>query len=164
MPVTVRTAWAHLGTTRIGRWIFGRIICFKAPYFKTIRPKFLKLESGFCQIEVAKRRSVLNHVGTVHAIAMCNAAELAAGLATEMTLPKSHRWIPKAMSVQYLKPAKSNITAVARLAPLDTLGTADTINVGVDVTDASGISVFHAEISMHISERRANKGIAALNM
>jgi Domain of unknown function (DUF4442) len=33
---------------------------------------------------------------TVHAIASCNAAEVAMGMLMEATVPRSHRWIPKA--------------------------------------------------------------------
>jgi hypothetical protein len=44
---------------------------------------------------------VYNHLHTVHAIASCNAAEIAMGMLMEATVPTSHRWIPKAMNVQY---------------------------------------------------------------
>ncbi|HET6554314.1 MAG TPA: DUF4442 domain-containing protein [Dyella sp.] len=27
-----------------GRWLYGRLICFKAPYFATIAPRFRTLE------------------------------------------------------------------------------------------------------------------------
>jgi Domain of unknown function (DUF4442) len=39
---------------------------------------------------------VYNHLHTVHAIASCNAAEVAMGMLMEATVPRSHRWIPKA--------------------------------------------------------------------
>lgn len=164
MPITARVAWKHLGTTRIGRWIFGRIICLKAPYFATIRPRFYRLEPGLCQVELRKRRAVLNHVGTVHAIAMCNAAELAAGLAMEVTLPVSHRWIPKAMSVRYLKPAKTDVKAVARLALPKNLEASDTVNVTVDLLDTADNIVFQADINMHVSERRSKKEMSLPNL
>jgi Domain of unknown function (DUF4442) len=44
---------------------------------------------------------VYNHLHTVHAIASCNSAEVAMGMLMEATVPRSHRWIPKAMTVQY---------------------------------------------------------------
>lgn len=34
---------------------------------------------------------------------MCNMAELAGGTMTEVTVPSTHRWIPKGMTVEYLK-------------------------------------------------------------
>ena len=48
---------------------------------------------------------VYNHLHTVHAIASCNAAEIAMGMLMEATVPTSHRWIPKSMNVQYLEKA-----------------------------------------------------------
>lgn len=52
---------------------------------------------------------MLNHIGTVHAIAMCNMAELAGGTMTEVTVPSTHRWIPKGMTVEYLKRQKQTL-------------------------------------------------------
>lgn len=154
MAITAKTAWERLGKSSLGRWIFGRVICLKAPYFATIRPKFQRLEPGCCQVILRKHRAVLNHVGTVHAIAMCNAAELAAGLATEVMLPAPYRWIPKGMSVNYLKPAKTDLVVVAQCALPDDLGESSTLDVTAEAKDNDGITVFRAVITMHVSKRR----------
>ena len=154
MSITAKIAWERLGKTRLGRWIFGRIISFKVPYFSTIRPEFQRLEPGYCQVVLRKRRTVLNHVGTVHAIAMCNAAELAAGLATEVMLPTSYRWIPISMSVNYLKPAKTDLVVVAQGALPDELGERAALDVTADAKDNDGITVFRAVITMCVSQRR----------
>jgi predicted alpha/beta hydrolase len=81
-----------------GKAIFSRIICFKAPYFGSIRPRFEEFRPGFARVSMKKRRAVTNHIGTVHAIAMCNLAELAAGTMTEII--ESMRWLPKGMTVE----------------------------------------------------------------
>lgn len=48
-----------------------------------------------CEVVIPKRRSVQNHIGTVHAIAMCNGLEMAMGGLAESTIPpSSKRWIP----------------------------------------------------------------------
>lgn len=44
---------------------------------------------------------------------MCNMAELAGGTMTEVTVPSTHRWIPKGMTVEYLKKAETDLIAVA---------------------------------------------------
>lgn len=85
-----------------GTWLFSRAVCFKAPYFASIAPRITRLEHGRCEGTLADRRRVRNHIGTVHAIAMCNLAELTAGLMVDASLPKGMRWIPKGMQVQYL--------------------------------------------------------------
>src|SRR5262245_28003372 len=86
-----------------GRWLFTRAVCWRAPYFASVRPNITCLAPLHCEVRMRKRRRVQNHLGTVHAIAMANLCELAAGLATEVTLPPGLRWIPKSMTIEYLK-------------------------------------------------------------
>ena len=83
--------WRRLASIPAGRWAFSRLLCFKAPYFGSIRPAFVQLRPAYCEVRIRKRRAVLNHLGSVHAIAMCNMAELAGGVMTEVTIPASHR-------------------------------------------------------------------------
>lgn len=149
--------WSRLKGHAVGRWLFSRAICFKAPYFATIRPRIHRLEPGCCELRFNKRRLVTNHIGTVHAIAMCNAAELAAGLATEVTAPPSFRWIPKGMTVSYLKPARTSVAARAQCALIDNPTDTSTLQVSVDIRDLSDTLVFHAVVEMHISRRKADE-------
>lgn len=138
-----------------GRWLFSRAICFKAPYFASIAPRIDALEAGRCVVSFRHRRAVTNHIGTVHAIALCNAAELAAGLATEAGIAKSMRWIPKGMQVRYLHKAAGRMTATARVASSLTEGDGREVPVEVEVTDPRGTVVFHATVSMWVSPRPA---------
>lgn len=154
MAATALSIWNRLGTTRAGRWLFARVICRKAPYFATIQPIFRRLEPGTCEVRLRKRRAVENHIGTVHAIAMCNLAELAGGLAIDATLPATHRWIPKGMTVVYLKAATTNLTATARCTLPESLGETEDVVVTVDVRDDAEAVVFRALISMHVSRRK----------
>ncbi|MDT5223208.1 MAG: hypothetical protein QOG19_615 [Mycobacterium sp.] len=97
-----------------------------------------------------------NHLHTVHAIASCNAAELAMGMLMEATVPSSHRWIPKAMTVQYLDRATTSLRALAELDPPDfsqiTAGT--DVVVAVRVTDRQDKEVVHAEITTWVTPVR----------
>jgi len=147
-------AWRRLGGNAAGRWLFSRAICLKAPYFASIRPLFRRLEPGLCEVGFRKRRAVLNHIGTVHAIAMCNAAELAGGLATEVTPPDTHRWIPRGMRVEYLRTAKTDLIATARCMLPVTLADQQTLEVVVEIRDTDGTVVVRALIDMHLSRRR----------
>src|SRR3954467_6345925 len=104
-------AWAKLEKLPFGRFLFSRFICFKAPYFASISPRFEELRPGFARVSMRKRRAVTNHIGTVHAIAMCNLAELAAGTMTEVSIPASMRWLPKGMTVEYLKKSQGGVQA-----------------------------------------------------
>jgi hypothetical protein len=77
---------------------------------------------SFCLVDQTAISSVYNHLHTVHAIESCNAAEIAMGMLMEATVPTSHRWIPKAMNVQYLEKATTSLRARARLDPPDFRG------------------------------------------
>lgn len=69
--------WHKVSALPAGKWTFTRMLCLKAPYFSSISPLFEELKPNSCKISIRKKRSVLNHIGTVHAIAICNMAELA---------------------------------------------------------------------------------------
>lgn len=145
--------WQRMHDKPGGKWAFSRLVCWKAPYFGSIRPCFMALRPGYCAVHIRKRRSVLNHIGTVHAIAMCNMAELAGGTMTDATIPATHRWIPKGMTVEYIKKAQSNLRAVAELKPIPQFGSARELPVTVNVMDAKDETVFRAVITMWVSPR-----------
>lgn len=150
----VLATWRRLSALPAGRWLFARLVCRAAPYFATIRPAVLVLRRGRCEVALAKRRAVENHLGTVHAIAICNLAELAAGLVSDVTVPATHRWIPKGMSVDYLKKATTGLRAVASLDLLPELGASAEIPVHVEVLDAAGEAVLRAVIRMWVTRGR----------
>ena len=148
--------WQKRSKSRLGRWLFARAVCRKAPYFATIAPRFLELAPGTCCVAIPKRRAVENHIGTVHALAIGNLCELAAGMVTEVTIPDSMRWIPRGMTIEYLRRADSDVTATARL---DKNEWRDAGNVAVPVTvvDARGEEVVRAVITMYVSPRASNE-------
>lgn len=147
-------AWfERLGRSAPGRWLFSQMVCLRAPYFGSIAPRIQMLAPGRCVVRLRDRRRVRNHLGTVHAIALCNAAELAAGLATDAALDPSLRWIPKGMQVNYLKRARGTLIVTASVPPTAAMPAGE-CPVGVDARNAAGESVFTATIAMWISPRR----------
>jgi len=149
----VLTMWQRLAPLLGGKWLFSRAICWKAPYFGTIRPRFVELRPGYCEVQIKKRRAVLNHIGTVHAIAMCNMAELAGGTMTDISIPATHRWIPKGMKVEYLKKAVTDLRAIAELSPNTKFGAAADVPVTVRVLDRKDQLVFRAVITMWVAPK-----------
>jgi len=145
----------RLGGSAPGRWLYSRLICLRAPYFGSIAPRIEKLEPGLCVVRMRDRRAVRNHIGTVHAIALCNMAELAAGLATDATLPDSMRWIPKGMSVRYLRKAVGVMTATARVSSPAADADGVELHAIVEVRDVAGEVVFDADVTMWITLRKA---------
>ena len=148
--------WHRLQRWPAGDWLFSRAVCFKAPYFATIAPRITRLEPGRCEARIRHRRKVTNHIGTVHAIALCNLAEFVGGLTTDVSIPASMRWIPKGMTVEYLKKAVGTQHAVAtpEFTPRQS-NEGYELPMNVVVTDPQGDAVFKARISMWVSPKPA---------
>ena len=137
-----------------GSQIFSRAVCRRAPYFASISPLFRELRSGLAEVFVRNQRKVHNHIGTVNAIAMCAMCELAAGTMIDSSLPKGLRWIPRGMTVRYLKKADTDLTARAELAaPISETFQGDIV-VPARVRNAAGEIVMEADITMYVSLRR----------
>lgn len=157
MTAPLLSLYRRLSRWPCGRWLFARAVCFKAPYFASISPRITLLEAGRCEGTLADRRRVRNHIGTVHAIALCNLAELTAGLMVDASLPADMRWIPKGMDVRYQAKARGTLKAVA--VPERFIASATTgyeLPVRVGIHDAAGTEVFVARIAMWVSPRRGN--------
>lgn len=134
-----------------GKWLFSTAASFKAPYFRTIRPRILEFRPGRIEVAMKKRWAVHNHIGTVHAIACCNLAEFAMGVMVDLSRPAHIRWIPAGMDVQYLKKANTDLRAIAELpAGLD-WEVEQTMVVPVQILDRGGAEVAHADIRVKIS-------------
>jgi acyl-coenzyme A thioesterase PaaI-like protein len=132
-----------------GPQAFSQMACQVAPYFSSINPLVTELRANAATVQVPFRREITNHLGTVHAIAMCNAAELAAGMMTDVSIPAGACWIPKGMTVEYLAKAKTDVTAVASGEGVDWQSEGDKI-VTVDIHDTEGKHVFTARITMNV--------------
>lgn len=133
----------------MGNEAFSKAVTNFAPYFSTIEPSFEALRPGYAEVRFANRREVHNHIGTVHAIALCNAAELAAGTMTTVSIPDGRQWIPVGMNVQYLAKAKTDMRVVADGSAVDWASTGN-VEVPVDAFDTEGRKVFTARITMNL--------------
>ena len=112
MP-SVLKLWNTMNRLPQGSRLFSVAFAQKAPYFATIRPRFVDIRANRAELVIPKRRRVHNHLGTVHAIALCNGLEAAMGALAEATIPADKRWIPQGMTVAYTAKATSDITCIA---------------------------------------------------
>jgi acyl-coenzyme A thioesterase PaaI-like protein len=136
----------------LGRWLFSRGVEWRAPYFASIRPYVADYREGGVDVRMADRRCVHNHIGTVHAIALCNLAELCAALTIDSVMPPPLRWIPQGMQVRYLARARGALRGECLLeAAAVGLGC---VPVTVRVFDVAGTQVFEAVIDFHVSARK----------
>lgn len=145
--------WRYMQRFPGGAVIFSKIVGWRAPFFSTIKPLFRVICVGRCELAVKKRRGILNHIGSVHAIAMCNMAELACGMLAEVSVPASHRWIPSRMTTQYLRKATSDLRAVASIDEEPNYERDDELCVIARIYDAANVEVANARIYMHLSKR-----------
>lgn len=139
---------------RLGSVLFSIGMCVRVPYFATILPFVKTMEPGRCEVVAPKWFGVHNHLGTFHAIAACNLAEVAMGMLMEATVPSTHRWIPKGMESRYLAKATTGLHAVATLSePVDFAAMTEGCEVPVDITitDRDGVEVVHCTITTWVT-------------
>ncbi len=110
-PSALRSLWSYLRNVPGGGLILGRILGRMAPYTGTIRPEVLELEPGHARIRMNDRRSVRNHLKSIHAIALMNLGEVATGVAVMGSLPDGARGIITHLGMDYLKKARGTLVA-----------------------------------------------------
>ncbi len=139
----------NLSKKPFGKHIFSRFVAKGAPYFKSIGALVTDLREGSCTITMKDRKKVRNHINTVHAIALCNMAELAMGLAVNVSMPEGLRWIPKGMTVEYINKGIGTLTGLSNFDP-GILKEGD-IGVPFEIKNEAGEIVFKAVITVYIS-------------
>ena len=145
---------AYLSITRFpgGNYLFNKLIGIKAPFFGRIHPRVVRLESGLSVVEIDHRRSIGNHIGSINAGALCTLAELAGGLALDAAIPSNLRWLPRGMTVEYVKKAMGTLTARCEFDPQ--IVREGDIDVPIEVRDQENNVVFTATITFYISQKK----------
>lgn len=147
--------WRKLSAKPGGTRLFSAAIALKAPYFRTVLPHVREIEPGRCVVTAPKWWAVHNHIGTFHAIAGCNLAEIAMGMVAEATVPATHRWLPKKMQVEYLAKATTSLRAVAELPEIPEFGEEGfELAVPVHLHDTGGTEVIRADITIWITRKK----------
>lgn len=114
---SLRRAWERLSPLPGGKRIFDRLLGLMNPYTGSVGPRFLELGPGHARVEMRDRRTVRNHVASIHAIALANLGEMSTGLALMAGLPDDARAIITELKVEYLKKARGCVTAECRCTP-----------------------------------------------
>ena len=143
---TLRDVYARLSPIPGGKGLFSRMIGFMAPYTGTIGARVEELKPGYSRIRMRDRRRVRNHLRSVHAMALCNLAEVSTGLALLFGLPDGSRGILTGFSIRYLKKARGTLTATCRCDPPDT-NERQEYEVRGEITNQDGVVV--AEATAH---------------
>lgn len=152
MKPAILKLYEKLNSFPCGNCIFNLGVSFKAPFFRTIRPNVITLESSRCKVQMKERWGVKNHIGTINAAAMCTIAELTEGLAIDAIIPSTLRWIPKGMTVSYLKKGKGTLESTCEFD--SSIVQEGDIILPVILRDSSGREVFTASIAMYVSRKK----------
>ncbi len=110
-PARLLALWDRLGGSAPGRWLFSRLIGFAVPYSGSIGARVESLSPGRVVLSLRDRRKVRQHLGSVHAIALANLAELSSGMAMLSSLPPGVRGIVTGISISYHTKARGTLTA-----------------------------------------------------
>jgi len=153
MPDTY-ALYRSMSARPLGKRAFSLLFANKAPYFRTVRPQVREVRPHRVELTIRKRRAVQNHIGTLHAIAVCNGLEAAMGLLAEATTPKGRRWIPKGMQVAYLAKSTTDLLCVAETDPADWADAGD-VGVRVKAVRTDGVVVVEGVITIYVSEKPA---------
>jgi acyl-coenzyme A thioesterase PaaI-like protein len=137
----------------LGERLFSLAFAQKAPYFWSIRPRFTVVEPNHVELVIRKRRAVHNHLGTVHAIALCNGLEAAMGALAEATIPADKRWIPKGMEVSYTAKATTDVTCIAETDPGQWTGYDPDVPVRVRGIRRDGTVVIEGVIRLWVTSK-----------
>lgn len=139
-----------------GKQLFSIAYARFAPYFWTVRPQVRDVRPHRAELSIKNRRRVHNHIGTLHAIAVCNGLEAAMGLVAEATCPDHQRWLPRGLSVEYLAKSTTDLLCVAETTPSDWEREAPfDIDVRVKAVRTDGVVVVQGVIPIYVSDKPA---------
>jgi acyl-coenzyme A thioesterase PaaI-like protein len=116
----IRTLWDQLSPLPGGNRLFSRLLGRRIPYTGTIRAEVLRLAPGYASLQMKDRSTLRNHVHSLHAVALCNLAELTGNAALAYDLPPDARFIVTELTMRYLKKARGTISSRCQCAPVTT--------------------------------------------
>ncbi|QBF45629.1 hotdog fold domain-containing protein [Janibacter limosus] len=136
-----------------GKRIFSLLYSVKAPYFATVRPVVREVRPNYAELSIRNRKRVHNHIGTLHAIAVCNGLEAAMGLVAEATCPADKRWLPRGLQVSYLAKSTTDLLCIAETDPAQWAATPGDVDIKVKAVRTDGVVVVEGVIPVYVTEK-----------
>lgn len=144
--------WRRWSPRPGGVWVFNRMLGRSIPYTGSISPRVVELRPGYAKVEMRDRRAVRNHLQSIHAVALCNLAEVTSGLAMTCGLSAQTRGIVTRLTIDYAKKARGTLVAISECNPPE--ATEDRLfEVTAAIHDASGDEVARATAQWKIGPR-----------
>lgn len=125
---------------------FGRVV----PMVGSAKIRYQEVSASKVVVSMFNHKAMQNHIGQIHACAMALLAETATGFVTAMNVPDSAVVLIKSLKVDFKRPTKGAMTAVATLTPeqqelMQSSEKGETL-VQVIVTDESGEAPIQCEM------------------
>lgn len=125
---------------------FGRVV----PLVGTANIRYIEVSHSKVTVQLKNHRAMQNHIGQLHACSMALIAETATGFVTGMNVPDRCIVLIKSMHVDFKRPSKGAMTAIATLTDeqqkmMQTSPKGETI-VSVIVTDESNEEPIQCEM------------------
>lgn len=125
---------------------FGRVV----PMVGSAKIRYQEVSASKVVVSMVNHKAMQNHIGQIHACAMALLAETATGFVTAMNVPDSAVVLIKTLKVDFKRPTKGAMTAVATLTPeqqelMQSSEKSETL-VQVIVTDESGEAPIQCEM------------------
>lgn len=151
-PTKLLPLWQRLNRWPGGGRLFSFLIGRTARYSGSIGARVVAMKPGATTVTLADRRRVRNHLGSIHAIALANLAELASGLAMLTSLSDGQRGIVTNFTISYLKKARGTITAIGNASATESSQPVE-CEAHAELRDQTGEVVATARVAWLISPR-----------
>ncbi|HCT14690.1 MAG TPA: thioesterase [Corynebacterium nuruki] len=151
--------WKKFRGSALKRGLFSAGFCIKAPYFRTVLPRIREAVPGRAVVRIGNWWGIRNHIGTYHVIAALNGAEAAMGILCEVSVPTTHRWIPRGMRADYPTKSTGGLTVTATadfpdFAQVTRETGGQLVTVDIQLLDDAGNEPVHAEIDVWVSAKK----------
>jgi uncharacterized protein (TIGR00369 family) len=133
-------SWERAARLPGGARLFSLLAGRAAPYTGTLGARVEALRPGFARVRLPDRRGVRNHLGSVHAMALANLAEMTGNLALLAALPDANNMIVTGFAIDYVKKARGAIVATCEIGA--GAGTrSGAVEYDVELRDSAGVVV-----------------------